>query len=520
MRWSRRRFITTGLGIGVGALSLGTVGYWLGIGRGGSSATASPGSASALGLAPGAAIGAPETGSPQASGSPAPAPRHSYRSRPDLTPPVISVAQPAAVDVAPGYVFFTPNNGKSPDGPMITDNTGDLVWLRPDSGTDYATNFHPSTYRGQPVLTWWEGTNNAGLGAGEYVIADTSYRQIARVRAGNGLKGDLHEFMITPRDTALFLAGGQAPAADASLATPPPWQIWDFAVQEMDIETGAILFDWHTRDHIDIAESLLAPPTSSNGVYDYVHANSIEIDRDGNFIVSARNTSTVYKVDRNTGAIRWRLGGRRSDFTIGAGVAFAWQHDARRQADGTLTIFDDESAPGESRAIVLNVDETAMTATLEREYRHPQPILATSQGNAQVLRNGDLFVGWGSAGAFSEFRRDGSLAFDASFPSGQSYRCFRFPWTGSPVEQPALAVETDGTLAVAAYCSWNGATEVSSWEILGGSHPEGMVTVGEAARSGFETRMVVGDRGPYFAALARGASGRVLGASSVVRLAG
>jgi hypothetical protein len=146
------------------------------------------------------------------------------------------VTSPAAPDVAPGFVFSTPNSGQGQDGPMIADNTGDLVWFRPDSGLD-ATNFRLSHYRDRPVLSWWEGANNAGLGAGKFVIADGSYHQIARVRAGNGLKGDLHEFLITPQDTAPFLAGGQASAAPTAAATalvsPPQWPIWDFGVQEV-----------------------------------------------------------------------------------------------------------------------------------------------------------------------------------------------------------------------------------------------------------------------------------------------
>ena len=137
-------------------------------------------------------------------------------------------------------------------------------------------------------------------------------------------------------------------------------------------------------------------------VYDDVHANAIELDRDGHLLVSARNTSAIYKVDRSTGDILWRLGGKKSDFKMGAGATFGLQHDPRRQADGTLTVFDDGTA-GPSRGIVLNVDEVAMTATLVKEYPHPHGKFAMSQGNVQILPNGNVFVGWGSTGTASEF---------------------------------------------------------------------------------------------------------------------
>ena len=108
--------------------------------------------------------------------------------------------------------------------------------------------------------------------------------------------------------------------------------------------------------------SRLRAPTVARFVMDYEIRGST-----GNLLVSARNTSTIYKVDRASGAILWRLGGKKSDFKMGAGTTFALQHDVRRHPDGSLTIFDDGQTPGTtSRAIVLNVDEVAMTASLIR----------------------------------------------------------------------------------------------------------------------------------------------------------
>lgn len=506
-RWTRRRFLKTGLVVAAGAATVGVAGW---LGSGGSSTAVRP-SASLLDVRRSPAADVNGLPSPAATASPPPIRRH-YRSRPDLSAPVIEVTRESGT-AAPGLIFLTPNNGLAPDGPMIVDDAGEPVWIRPN-GKQSATNFRVSSYRGRPVLSWWEGTVNGGLGAGDCVIADTAYREIARVKGGQGLNGDLHEFLITADGTALLLAGGQVAAPLVAGASPPPWPVWDCVVQEIDIATGLLKFAWHTVDHVDLSETLATPPTDGNAVFDYVHANSIDVDHDGHLLVSARNTCAVYKVDRSTGAIRWRLGGQRSDFTLGPGASFAWQHDARRQDDGTLTIFDDEHAPTAARAIVLRIDETALTATLEREYRHPTPLLVSSQGNLQVLPDGHAFVGWGSAGAYTEFDPAGGIVEDASFPgSKQSYRCFRFPWTARPTDRPALAVEPAGAGAVTAYASWNGATEVAAWELMAGPREAGVRRVAREQRSGFETAIGTTDPGPWFALRAVDRLGQVIGTS-------
>jgi hypothetical protein len=462
---------------------------------------------------PGPSPSGPPVLSAAASSAPAATARRRYRSRPDLAPPFLDVTT-REPGLAPGLVFLTPANGANTDGPTILDDTGELVWMRPDT-TGNATDLRVATYRGSPVLTWWEGANNAGIGVGEHVIVDASYREVARVRGGNGRSADLHELTLTDRDTAFLLAdAGVGPTLVPGQAQPSP-RVMDCAIQEVDLGSGRVLFEWHAVDHIDIAESVAPAPTGANDVYDYVHANSIDVDTDGNLILSARNTSAIYKIDRVTGRILWRLGGRRSDFAMGPGAAFALQHDARRQPDGTLTIFDDGQAPGTSRAIVLRLDETAMTATLLRELRQPEGLLATSQGNMQVLPDGHVFVGWGSLPRFSEFAADGRLLYDATFSASQSYRDLRFPWTGRPGEAPDVTVDTqNGTMAV--FASWNGATEVATWEVLAGRSAAAFRRVAAVPRDGFETQIDLPPAGPLVAVRARDASGVILGTSLAI----
>jgi hypothetical protein len=277
---------------------------------------------------------------------------------------------------------------------------------------------------------------------------------------------------------------------------------------------------------VALEETYVTPSEDHYPGIDYFHLNSIDIEPDNNLLISARETSAVYKIDRKSGEIIWRLGGKKSDFQMGEGTRFAFQHDARRLPDGTLSIFDNGSlifengtpkAVEESRAIVLELDEERMRASLVREYTHPDKQYADAAGNMQVLPNGNVFVGWGRALAISEFSEDGELLFDFRVsPEHISYRAFRFPWSGNPSDQPACVAERTSENELEVYASWNGATEIESWEVLAGPHPGRLESVGSVPRDGFETAMVVKTSEPYFAVQARHRSGRVLGASTPV----
>ena len=449
-----------------------------------------------------------------------------FRSRPDLAPPPVEVRTPAR-GAAPGYVFVAPKNGPeegypAQDGPMILDNEGQPVWLRPVAKeAEDAMDFRAQSYRGEPVLTWWEG-RHAGFGQGEYVICDASYSEVTRLRAGNGYEGDHHEFLITPQDTALVLIYHEVPMDLSAFGGPTDGLVLDGIAQEIEIETGEVLFEWHSLDHVGLGESYYEPKPDQKEAYDYFHINSVDVDSDQNLLISARRTSTVYKIDRKSGEVVWRLGGKKSDFQMEDEAVFAYQHDARRQPDGTITLFDNygkQDETGRSRGIVLKVDEEAMKATLVREYLGGGDPIADTQGNAQTLPGGNVFVGWGSEPFLSEFDGEGNLLFDARFPREvESYRAYRFPWKGLPRDRPAVAAAEAGAEdKVTLYVSWNGDTQVATWEVLAGPGPEGLEPVGSVPRKGFETAISFTTEEPHVAARAKDRSGRVLGTSEAVK---
>jgi hypothetical protein len=404
---------------------------------------------------------------------------------------------------------------------MIVDDRGEVVWFRPLQGRHgRAHDLKVQSYRGKPVLTWMDGVN-------EYVIFDHSYREIARFSAGNGYSGDHHEFVISPQDTALITIYNPVPWNLTSIGGLKNDRVWQGIVQELDIESGEVLFEWHSLEHVGLDETYATVVQDGSPGFDYFHVNSIDVDHDSNLLISGRDTFTVYKIDRSTGEIMWRLGGKKSDFEMGPGTRFAFQHDARRQPDGTITIFDNGTtvfhgnvpeAVEESRGIVLELDEEQMSASLVREYTHPDKQYANAAGNMQMLPNGNVFIGWGRALVFSESSHDGKLLFDARLPHHhRSYRYFRFPWSGHPTDRPSAVAQRANEDEIEVYASWNGATGVSTWEVLAGPHPEQIEPLGSVPRNGFETAMAAQTHHPYVAVRGKDRSGRVLGTSAPVK---
>jgi hypothetical protein len=441
----------------------------------------------------------------------------SFRSRPDLHPPVIEV-NATSPDMAPGYVFVAPKNGPDEAGPgqdgcVILDNDGQPVWLHllQDEDLD-VMNFKMQTYKGEPVLTWWVG-RHTGYGQGEYVILNNHYEELARFGAGNGYDGDHHEFLITPQDTALITVYHGVTMDLSSSGGAKDATVLDGIAQELDIETGEVLFEWHSLKHVGLDETYTKP-------YDYFHINSIDVYDKDHLLISSRNTSTIYKVDRKTGDVVWHLGGKKNDFELGPGTRTAFQHDARSHPNSTITIFNNGNVNQEeqSRAIWVKIDEDAMKASLVHEYTHPDKLLSDTQGSVQVLPNGNVFVGWGSSPVLSEFSRGGELLFDANFPSeGESYRSFRFPWKGYPKYAPVITAEAGSNDEVKIFASWNGATEVATWQVFAGRGTDDLEHIGSAPRKGFETVITVKTNEPYVGVNAVDASGKVIGSSRAIK---
>jgi hypothetical protein len=447
-----------------------------------------------------------------------PAAEHSVRSfvsRPDLRPPVVNVARHGPV--SDGLLFLGPFHSPEQQGALIVDDRGEPVWFH-RTGKDAVAALRVSAYRGKPVLTWWEGATNEGLGEGSFVVMDQSYREIARFEAAGGRPSDLHELILTPRGTAFVASYDTLPMDLTSVGGPKQGKVVSAIVQELELPHGRKLFEWNSLDHVEVSESHQAV---AKGPHDYFHVNSVDVTPDGNLLVSARNTWAVYKVDHGSGNVLWRLGGKRSSFAMAPGTRFAWQHDARWHTPGEVSLFDNGAAPKvhpQSRGLRIGVDAKRMRARLVRAYTHSPSVLGIAIGSMQRLANGNWLVSWGTAPYFTELAPNGEVRLDGALPEERwTYRTLRFPWVGRPTDRPA-AVARRTTGASYLHVSWNGATEVAAWALLAGKSASALARVATVPRRGFETRLELPSASGYAATVALDRRGARLGQSATVRV--
>jgi hypothetical protein len=444
-------------------------------------------------------------------------PTHSFRTVNSFHPPLVYHSGHDR-DQASGYVFGDVENSIQA-GPIILSSSGQLVWFQPLRRAA-AFNVEVQQYDNQSVLTYWQGyVTSSGYGVGNDVLLDHSYQQIATVRAADGLSADLHEFQITPQGTALITAYEPVHADLRPVGGPRHGILLDSVVQEIDIRTGALLWEWHAYGHVRISTSYT--PEVTGKPYDFFHVNSVQQLPNGNLLVSARNTWAVYEIDKRTGRISWQLGGKHSTFKLGPGANFEWQHDATILPDGTLVLFDDAEAGDQvsekaSRAMWIRLNLRKRRAKLLRQEGNTPPLLSGSQGSVQVLPNGNWFVGWGAMPYFTEFAPNGRQLFSLHFPSPmQSYRGLRFQWWGQPSTPPSIAVSPtqQGTRV---YASWNGATGVVMWRVLAGPNPSSMQQVGQFPKTTFESGTWIETTQPYISVQALGTNGQILSTSPTV----
>lgn len=412
-----------------------------------------------------------------------------------------------------GDVFLTPKGAVGRAGPMIVSPAGRLIWFRPLSGEE-AFDLDVQRLGTRPVLTWFQGVVVDGHGVGEDVIADDSYRTLDVLHGGNGFAPDLHEFQLAPDGVALVTSYQALRWNLAPVGGPRQGIVWDGILQEIDVRTGLVEYEWHSLDHVAVTASVLAPSHKAGHVFDYFHINSIQRLDNGDLLVSSRNTSAAYAVAPSLGGkVVWRLGGKASSFTMGAGTSFWLQHDVRELPGSTVTLFDNEASPrrrDHSSALVLHLDFAKASARLERAYSHDPAVLAGSLGNVQTLPGGDRMVGWGDTRYYSQLTSSGASVLEGALPKGDnSYRVYRYAWLGRPKSKPSVAISTSrGTTSIRV--SWNGATGVVSWRVLGGASPGGLRAVATAADASFETALTVRGTYPALRVEAVGRGGAVL----------
>jgi hypothetical protein len=454
-------------------------------------------------------------------------------SRPDLKPTSLNVTK-YSDESAAGQIFYAPKN----DGLAIADKRGRTTWFQsynyPATGTTLL-NFRTQKYLGKPVLTFWKGSSSVtGYSQiGSFEILDRNYQPQESFTPGNGYKADIHEFQMTDRNTALVLSYVSTRQDLTSAGGVKNGRILDNVMQEIDIQTGAVLFEWHSLGNVPFTTGIGQVPTDSKSSFDYFHANSIQDDGDS-YLISSRRQSSIYRVDRKTGKIRWAISGTgnsRNDFEMGEGTAFGYQHDAQRLPNGDISMFDNSNGRFEpsvlpdSSILVLRLgrnEDGKRTATLVKRYNHDPGIIAPSQGNGEPTAGGGFFVGWGQIPAITEFNAAGDVVFDATHSgfTGEngvvsSYRAYKLPWNGIPQGDPAIDSEATDTGATV-WASYNGSQKTRRWLVLTGPEENNLSVVAESTWNDFETAIATPALDAVVAVRALDGNGETIGQSAAV----
>jgi arylsulfotransferase ASST len=378
----------------------------------------------------------------------------------DPWPPagVVPGAPGRADSLPPGFpaitstIYGTPASGRlfmcnfghtaSPPFLMILDDAGTPIFDRQMPGSCFDFKVQPDGR-----LTYFDSIT------GKFYAMDAGYTVVDSFACGNGYDTDVHELRLLPNGNALLL-GLDDQTVDMSAIVPggsPAATVIGFVIQELDPQKH-VVFQWRTWDHFQITD---APPEDLTAArIDYVHANALELDTDGNVLLSSRHMDEITKINHETGDIVWRWGGKNNQFTlVGDTLPFSHQHAIRRIANGHVTLFDNGNfhTPQFSRAVEYALDETNHTATRVWEFRHTPDVYGPATGYVQRLDNGATLIGWGTGKPdVTEVAPDGTVVMELSLPNGQwSYRVYRHAWNteqaGSPGALPPAVVLSPNT---------------------------------------------------------------------------
>jgi hypothetical protein len=444
-------------------------------------------------------------------------------SEPELDVPAVEVSAHSR-QLAGGLVMLGLEGlaGTHP-GVMLISGVNELVYY----GTQprWPSNVAAWEYAGQRVLAYWDGRIvKPGYGQGQATVLNDAYEQLTTIHAANGLDMDLHELRITPQGTALFTCFPVTVEADLRpVGGPRSGRVLESVFQEVDVSSGKLLMEWRSLQHIPITESYLP---LKHEPYDYLHLNSVSLTPDNHFLVSGRHTWALYKLDRYTGEVIWRLGGKASNWELTPEARFSWQHDSSQPFEDVITVFDDGAAPPifterSSRGLVLGLEPRARRVVAASVYTHPGAnVLAGAMGSVQLLPDEQVIVGWGFGPYATQYHHNGPVLADYHLPGQQiSYRAMRLPWQGRPSYPPQIAASTDSrTGSTLLFASWNGSTETAFWQVNTGASPTSLAPAAIAHHGGFETAIELGRANGFVSVTALDWARQALATSAPVRV--
>ncbi|EMR89762.1 hypothetical protein ACHAP3_001853 [Botrytis cinerea] len=433
------------------------------------------------------------------------------------------------------HIFMSPTLDGEEKSPMIFSAKDlSLVYADPTwhGGSDTKLQF----YNGKPHLTFWSGIDFQGHGSGGGVMLNSSYDKVYNISV-NSLAGgaDGHEFQLT-EDGGAMMNNYHTTIADCRpVGGPNGGKVLTGSFQEVDIETGWVRHTWNALDHFGLNESFTAYVDEEWG-WDWFHMNSLQKTREGHYLISSRHLRMIAYINGTDGSKIWQVGGYNNDFTDlsdGNATNFAFQHHARFVNDDLteITFFDNHNmyinSPTPncttdcSRGMKIKLNYHNMTVKLVHQFYHPKSVQAWAEGGIHALDNGNFLVGYGVVPSFVEFTETGEIAMEiqtrpwyvASGRGTDLYRVYKFDWVAQPSWKPVM-VEVRQIL----YISWNGATEVDSWALYGGSSPTTMHHLLTMPKTGFETGVRPSNSSAFYQAIALDKDGNELDSTEILEM--
>ncbi len=330
-------------------------------------------------------------------------------------------------DPSPGYVVFAAGLFG-----LVIDNGGRVVWYHRFSPYGPGLNFEAEPtgrYVARPsipdptVIPRWVEIDPLGNVTRTFGCA-------------GGLPPRFHDLIAEP-DGAYWIMCDETRTMDLSgLGGVANAQVMGTVVQHVS-SVGELLFQWNPFDHFEITD--LAPASRTGPSVNWMHGNSLDLDSDGNLIVSFRSLSEITKIDTRTGAVLWRMGGLKNQFAFqDAGApAFSFQHGVRLTAPAHLLLLDNLGDPAGSRAERYAYDADLHTAQLVGSYGPSPGVTAQLGGSAQDLPGGRTLVSFGPAGRVEEYDASGQVVWHIEGNAGYVFRAQRIrslyrPGVGSP----------------------------------------------------------------------------------------
>ncbi|TGO74901.1 hypothetical protein BELL_0249g00120 [Botrytis elliptica] len=462
-------------------------------------------------------------------------PKQHYHSS-DLTSPLFLVNKWNESAISNhSHIFMSPTLDGEEKSPMIF-SSKDLSLVYADSTWHGGSDTKLQFYNGKPYLTFWSGIDFQGHGSGGGVMLNSSYDKVYNISV-NSLAGgaDGHEFQLT-EDGGAMMNNYHTTIADCRpVGGPNGGKVLTGSFQEVDIETGWVRHTWNALDHFGLNESFTTYVDEEWG-WDWFHMNSLQKTPEGHYLISSRHLRMIAYINGTDGSKIWQVGGHNNDFTDlsdGNATNFAFQHHARFVNDDLteITFFDNHNmyinSPTPncttdcSRGMKIKLNYHNMTAKLVHQFYHPKSVQAWAEGGIHALDNGNYLVGYGVVPSFAEFTETGEVAMEiqtrpwyvASGRGTDLYRVYKFDWVAQPSWKPVM-VEVGQIL----YVSWNGATEVDSWALYGGSSPTTMHHLLTMPKTGFETGVRPSNSSTFYQAIALDKDGNELDSTEILEM--